>query len=289
MGGYPTGGNVAIAAGVTTGTFSVSVNGDTTLEPDETFTVYISTPSGYVAGTTTSATGTILNDDVAPATPAISVNAGNAQNTIGFVDGGAGSSPITAHKVYRSLSANGTYGLLATVPVANTTFADNNLTNGTTYYYKATAVNAAGESAQSDTVSGQPTGGAALTANQQLLAAMPARPLVAVLGGSRERQQGIASGTQTRSMPSGDLVWAEMMDPRLFRTTFAYSAGSDANSFGLTGMLFAADGEGAWSAYQRIPALLGSDADVALVAMSSNTVQFGNYDIYHSDLGTTFR
>ncbi len=64
-GAYPTGGTVNIADGVATGTFSVSVNGDTVVEGDETFTVFISTPSGYVAGTSTSATGTILNDDVA--------------------------------------------------------------------------------------------------------------------------------------------------------------------------------------------------------------------------------
>ncbi len=63
-GTYPAGGTVNMAAGVATGTFSISVNGDTVVEGDETFTVLISTPSGYVAGTTTSATGTILNDDV---------------------------------------------------------------------------------------------------------------------------------------------------------------------------------------------------------------------------------
>lgn len=65
---YPAGGNVNMADGVATGTFTVSVNGDAVVEGDETFTVLISTPPGYVAGASMSATGTILNDDVATPT-----------------------------------------------------------------------------------------------------------------------------------------------------------------------------------------------------------------------------
>jgi hypothetical protein len=59
----PTGGTVALADGVASGTFTVSVNGDVTFEQDETFTVSITPPSGYIAGARTSATGTITNDD----------------------------------------------------------------------------------------------------------------------------------------------------------------------------------------------------------------------------------
>ncbi len=80
-GTYPTGGTVNMADGVATGTFSVSVNGDTVVEGDETFTVLISTPSGYVAGTTTSASGTILNDDTAAAPALQAVTSRNFWNT----------------------------------------------------------------------------------------------------------------------------------------------------------------------------------------------------------------
>ncbi|MEG3177066.1 BNR-4 repeat-containing protein [Sphingomonas sp. RB3P16] len=62
-GTLPAGGNVSMADGVAAGTIVISVNGDTVVEGDETFTVLISTPAGYVAGAATSATGTILNDD----------------------------------------------------------------------------------------------------------------------------------------------------------------------------------------------------------------------------------
>lgn len=78
-GTYPTGGTVNMAAGVATGTFWISVNGDTVVEGDETFTVFISTPSGYIAGAATSATGTILNDDVAPS-PAVTISAAQAKS-----------------------------------------------------------------------------------------------------------------------------------------------------------------------------------------------------------------
>ncbi|MEP7042100.1 MAG: lamin tail domain-containing protein [Dokdonella sp.] len=53
-----------IPAGATSYTFSVTVNGDTTPEPDETFSVNIGNiAGGGVVTTATSATGTILNDD----------------------------------------------------------------------------------------------------------------------------------------------------------------------------------------------------------------------------------
>src|SRR5690606_5066940 len=50
-------------AGSDTATFMVNVNGDLTVEPDETFMVTLSNPSsGYVLGAAT-AIGTIENDD----------------------------------------------------------------------------------------------------------------------------------------------------------------------------------------------------------------------------------
>ena len=61
----------AIAAGVTSKTFSVTINGDTTVEPDETFNVNVTN----VVGATVSrgaAVGTILNDDTAPPPPSLS-------------------------------------------------------------------------------------------------------------------------------------------------------------------------------------------------------------------------
>ncbi|QCB42993.1 hypothetical protein E5673_12835 [Sphingomonas sp. PAMC26645] len=66
----PTGGSIAIADGVTTGAFAVSVNGDTTVEQDETFSVNILAPSGYSLGSA-SASGAIVNDDSAAPSPGL--------------------------------------------------------------------------------------------------------------------------------------------------------------------------------------------------------------------------
>ena len=61
-------GTVTFAAGETSKTVTVVVAGDTQVEPDETFLVKLSNPSGATLGTATG-TGTILNDDQAPPPP----------------------------------------------------------------------------------------------------------------------------------------------------------------------------------------------------------------------------
>ncbi|MEI4474241.1 beta strand repeat-containing protein, partial [Frigidibacter sp. MR17.24] len=65
FGGSLPSGTVTFAAGQTVRTITLQVSGDTVQEEDETFTVTLSNPTG-AALNTTSATGTILNDDNAP-------------------------------------------------------------------------------------------------------------------------------------------------------------------------------------------------------------------------------
>ena len=64
-------------------------------------------------------------------------------------------SGATSYKVYRATSQNGTYSLLGTVTA--TSYTNTGAKAGTTYYYKVKAVNSAGESAYSTTVSGRAT------------------------------------------------------------------------------------------------------------------------------------
>ncbi len=64
------GGSGTILAGLTTVSMLVSVNGDTNIEPNETFQLTLSNLSAnavFASGTTASATGTITTDDFAPA------------------------------------------------------------------------------------------------------------------------------------------------------------------------------------------------------------------------------
>ena len=66
----------------------------------------------------------------------------------------SGTAQITNYKIYRGV-APGTETLLTTVGVTYR-FSDNNVTAGTTYYYKVTAVNSVGEGAASNEDSAQP-------------------------------------------------------------------------------------------------------------------------------------
>mgnify|MGYP002381892220 CR=1 FL=1 len=68
----PTSGTLTFAPGVTTQTIAVNILGDTTVEPNETFTLTLSNPTGATLARTT-ATATITNDDVAVAAPSVSI------------------------------------------------------------------------------------------------------------------------------------------------------------------------------------------------------------------------
>jgi fibronectin type 3 domain-containing protein len=62
----------------------------------------------------------------------------------------------TSYKVKRSTTPSGPFTEVAT-DITGTTFVDNTVTNGTTYYYVVTAINTAGESGNSNEVAVTPT------------------------------------------------------------------------------------------------------------------------------------
>ncbi len=66
-----------------------------------------------------------------------------------------GGSSITNYKIYRGTSSGGE-SYLTEVGGSTTTYTDNSVTNGVTYYYYVTAVNSVGESAKSNEVSATP-------------------------------------------------------------------------------------------------------------------------------------
>ena len=66
-----------------------------------------------------------------------------------------GGSAVTAYKIYRS-TVSGSETLLASPAGTGTTYTDGTAANGTTYYYKVTAVNAAGEGILSNEASATP-------------------------------------------------------------------------------------------------------------------------------------
>src|SRR3954447_13093689 len=95
FGGTLPSGTVSFAAGETSKTITLKVSGDTTVEPDESFNVVLSSPAGATIGTGT-ASSTILNDDVAA--PALYGTEGNDVLT----------GTITGHNVIYGLGGNDT-------------------------------------------------------------------------------------------------------------------------------------------------------------------------------------
>ncbi|GAB3692344.1 hypothetical protein GCM10027592_11200 [Spirosoma flavus] len=109
-----TSGSVTIPAGVSTSTISVQVNGDITLEPDETFFVNLTNITNAV-GVKIQGVGTIVNDDAAPNLTIndVTLNEGNAGTTT-FTFTVSLFAPAPAGGVtFNIATANGT----ATVPV----------------------------------------------------------------------------------------------------------------------------------------------------------------------------
>ena len=105
-------GTVSFSAGQTSKTITVLVNGDTTVESDEGFKVVLSNPSGNNTINTSTATGTIRNDDVAPATFSIAAtsankNEGNSGTTAFTFTVTRGGNTSTAVTVDYTVSGNG--------------------------------------------------------------------------------------------------------------------------------------------------------------------------------------
>ena len=132
------GGNGRIQVGCSTTTITVNVNGDTTIEQNETFNVNLTAPVMQRLRTIT-ATGTITNDDSATISindPA-PVNEGNSGTaTLAFtvsIDKADPTNPITVNYDISGGNQNNTSGVL-TFPAATTTLTRtvNVTTNGDT-------------------------------------------------------------------------------------------------------------------------------------------------------------
>ncbi len=115
-----------------------------------------------------------------PAAPTgVIATPGNAQVVLTWGEVSSGLSPAPTFRVKRSTTSGGPYTQVG-APTA-TTYTDTGLTNGTTYYYVVSAVNSAGESANSSEVTATPvappaapTGVSATPGNAQVVVAWTA-------------------------------------------------------------------------------------------------------------------
>jgi len=101
----------------------------------------------------TDATITVTSGSSPPPAPAgLKATAGNAQVSLSWT----ASSGATSYNVYRGTSAGGESPTPIATGVTATSYTNTGLTNGTTYYYKVAAVNAAGTSGLSAEASAMP-------------------------------------------------------------------------------------------------------------------------------------
>ncbi len=136
------GGNIGLRAGANnkyvtaaSGGNSALIASSTSIGTNESFTV------GFVSG-------------VPPPTPLnLAASPGNGQAAFGW----GAAAGATGYNLKRSATSGGTYTVVVT-NVPGTSCADTGLVNGTTYYYKVSAVNPAGESANSTAASATPGG-----------------------------------------------------------------------------------------------------------------------------------
>ena len=90
----------------------------------------------------------------------LTATAGNAQVTLSW----AAASGATGYNVKRATTSGGPYTTVAS-GVTATSYTNTGLTNGTPYYYVVSAVNSAGEGANSTQVTATPSGGGTGTSN----------------------------------------------------------------------------------------------------------------------------
>ena len=80
-------GSLSFEPGITSQMISINVQGDTTIEANEGFTVSLTNPSSTTTIGTASASGTILNDDSAPVAPTLGISATSANKSEGTSSG----------------------------------------------------------------------------------------------------------------------------------------------------------------------------------------------------------
>jgi hypothetical protein len=91
---------------------------------------------------------------IPPAPTGLTATGGNAQVTLSWT----ASTGATSYAVYRGTAAGGEGATAIATPTA-TSYVDTGRTNGTTYYYKVAAVNAAGTSGMSSEAAAKPSAG----------------------------------------------------------------------------------------------------------------------------------
>lgn len=132
----------------------------------------------------------------APAAPTnLTATGGNAQVNLGW----AASAGADTYRVHRGTASGGPYGTIAS-GLTGTSHLDTTVTNGTTYFYVATAVNETGESPDSNQASATPQAPSVPSAPTGVTASSPTKKKIAVAWNA---VSGATSYTVKRSTTTG--------------------------------------------------------------------------------------
>ena len=132
------------------------------------YTVTVTGVSGSLLTRSTTMSVTVTSPPTVAGAPVLSATAGNASVSLSWRAPSDGGSAITNYKLYRGTASGGETLFVTLANVAS--YTDTGLTNGTTYYYKVTAVNGVGESAASNEAPATPQASTAPSAPQNLAA-----------------------------------------------------------------------------------------------------------------------
>jgi cellulose 1,4-beta-cellobiosidase len=124
---------------------------DTGLTNGTTYYYVVSAVNGAGESANSSQVSATPQPAIPPAPTNLVATAGNGQVGLSW----SASSGATSYNVKRSTTSGGAYTTIASP--TTTSYTDTGVTNGTTYYYVVSAVNTAGQSANSSQVSATPT------------------------------------------------------------------------------------------------------------------------------------
>jgi cellulose 1,4-beta-cellobiosidase len=145
-----------------------------------------------------------------PGQPTLSATAGTGQVALSWTTPANGGSPISAYRLYRGTSS-GSLALYQTLGVVSG-YTDTAVTNGTTYYYQVSAVNAIGEGSRSTERSATPAAPAQVPSAPLGFTAAPSFPKGIDLAWSAPASNGGAAVTSYRiyrSTTSGTEVFLD--------------------------------------------------------------------------------
>jgi len=212
----------------------------------------------------------VPSDNIAPNIPAnVSAVAGNA--TVSITWSAVSNSDLLGYEIYRSTTAGGTYTQLNTSNITGTSYTDNSVSNGSTYYYKVSAGDTGGDESAVSSVSNaaspvapvSPSGGGTIVQPAPILGATA----VSVDGGNT-----VTSYYITLKFSASNAVQMAISEKSDFSNSSWESYVSTKNNFKLS------DGPGAKKIYVKFRTALGGDSavqsiDITVSAGATNEKQ----------------